>query len=345
MITEKYYVEQGRYYRNMICGIQLSYDGLDTQATGDSCRHPIAILNSWPVKGMGLSTRDIADLSLELVGWDELPKDSGIHVSGENVETALVGIDAESPEIQLAQREGYDLVLAHHPVGVAGVTFPSVLDQQVTLMTNHGVPKKRAEEAIKDLRRNWKAQAHMANYRHDASIAELLDQPYMNLHLPPDELGRQAFKEAVEESNPETIDDLRQTFEAFPEMQAAETDVEVRVGNLNNSAGEVAIHHAAGANGGASVAKAYFENGIDTVVYIHADGEAERRLREEFVDDDSQNDSSINQRSSISNSDKKNLIVTGHIASDAVGMNILIDELTARGVDCTTISGCGLGRT
>ena len=77
--------------------------------------------------------------------------------------------------------------------------------------------------------------------------------------------------------------------------------------------------------GGASVASAYFDHGVDTVVYIHADGAAEQQLREGY-------------------GDEKNLVVTSHIASDAVGMNVLIDELAARGVDCTAISGCGLGR-
>lgn len=275
---------------------------------------------------MGLTTREIADLSLDLVDWEGLPGDSGIHVPGDHVESALVGIDAKSPELQFADREGFDLVLAHHPVGVAATTFPSVLDRQVELMMDHGVPRERAEEAIAELRGDWRAQAHMANYRHDVSVAELLDQPYMNLHLPPDELGRRAFVDAVDASAPETVADLVQTFEAFPELRAAETDVEIRVGQSDNPAGSVAIHHAAGANGGASVASAYFDHGVDTVVYIHADGAVERQLRDEF-------------------GDAKNLVVTGHIASDAVGMNLLIDELADRGVDCTSISGCGLGRT
>jgi hypothetical protein len=208
---------------------------------------------------------------------------------------------------------------------VAAATFPSVLDRQVELLTDHGVPRERAASATVDRRRDWRAQAHMVNYRHDVSVAELLNQPYVNLHLPPDELGRRAFVEAVDASAPETAGDLRERFADFPEMQAAETDVEIRVGRPDNSAGTVAVHHAAGTNGGASVASAYFDHGVDTVVYIHADGAAEQQLREEY-------------------GDEKNLVVTGHIASDAVGMNVLIDELAARGVDCTAISGCGLGR-
>jgi hypothetical protein len=147
----------------------------------------------------------------------------------------------------------------------------------------------------------------------------------MNVHLAPDEVGRRAFLDRVEAlEEGATVGDLVERLSTIPELAEARTDVEVRVGSEENETGEVAVHHAAGTNGGASVARAYFENGVDTVVYIHAGADDTRTLREEF--------------------DGKSLVVTGHIASDAIGMNALIDALEERGVDCTPISGCGIGR-
>jgi len=272
---------------------------------------------------MSLSTADVEALSLELVGWESVPGDSAVYVDGEAVERALVGIDLESAEIQLAHREGYDLVLTHHPAGGrARLDFPDVLDRQVEFMVAHGVPAEQAEDAVADLRRRASYGAHSANYRHNPSVAELLDQPYMNVHLAADELGRRRFVEVVEDLLAEaTVADLKAAFErAFPEFRTAATDVETRVGRDDNPAGEVAVHHAAGTNGGASVARAYFEAGVDTVVYIHVGADDAAELREAY-------------------GDEKNLVITGHIASDAVGMNALVEALEARGVDCTCISG------
>ena len=277
---------------------------------------------------MGLSTAEIMDLSLDLVGWDEVPGDSTVYVPGDDVETALVGIDLESPEVQLAHREGYDLALAHHPAGGdARLEFVAVLDRQVEFMIDHGVPRERAEAAVADLRRDSAHGAHASNYRHDPSVAELLGQPYMNVHLAPDELGRRAFVEVVEAlPDDATVGDLKDALhDAFPAFQDAKTDVETRVGDDDAALGEVAVHHAAGTNGGAPVAKAYFDSGVDTVLYIHVSGSDTAELREAY-------------------GDEKNLVVTGHIASDAVGLNTFVDALEERGVDCTTISGCGLGR-
>lgn len=276
---------------------------------------------------MALSTEGIMQLSLDLVGWEEVPADSQVYVPGEDIETALVGIDLESPEIRLAEYEGYDLALAHHPVGDgARLDFPEVLDRQVEFMTDHGVPENEAREAVSDLRETVVFGAHSSNYRHDPSVAELLDQPYMNVHLAPDEIGRRRFVEVAEGmAEGASVGRFVGELETIPELADAATDVEVRVGSEENGLGEVAVHHAAGTNGGADVARAYFENGVDTVLYIHVGADDARELREEF--------------------EGKNLVVTGHIASDAIGLNSLIDALEDRGVECTPISGCGIGRS
>lgn len=277
---------------------------------------------------MGLSTDDVMQLSLDLVGWDDVPADSQTYVPGEDLETALVGIDLESPEIQLAHNEGYDLVLAHHPAGGdARVYFGPVLDKQVEFMTAHGVPEDRAEEAVESLRSRMDHAGHSANYRHDPSIAEHLDQPYMNVHLAPDELGRRRFQSVADElpadaSVGEFVDELSE----IPELDDAITDVELRVGDVDNDLGKVAIHHAAGTNGGSEVASAYFDAGVDTVLYIHVGPGDTATLREEYAESE------------------KNLVVTGHIASDAIGMNEFVDALEEAGLDCDCISGCGIGR-
>jgi len=277
---------------------------------------------------MSLSTEEIMEISLDLVGWDEVPADSGIHVSADDVETALVGIDLESPEIQLAEREGYDLVLAHHPPGGdPRVNFAPVLDKQVEFMTAHGVPEERAEEAVASLRLRMKHAGHSANYRHDPSIAEHLDQPYMNAHLAPDEIGRRRFREIADGLDDDaSVGQFADVLGEIPEIEEAITNVELRLGERANGLGEVAIHHAAGTNGGSEVARAYFDNGVDTVLYIHIGAGDTATLQEEYGDTE------------------KNLIVTGHIASDAIGMNEFIDALEAEGLECDTVSGCDIGR-
>ncbi|MCK4434826.1 hypothetical protein KAU92_04990, partial [Candidatus Bathyarchaeota archaeon] len=76
------------------------------------------------------------------------------------------------------------------------------------------------------------------------------------------------------------------------------------------------VSHGAGTNGGYEIAKTYFKNGIGTVIYIHINPIDLEKLKAE---------------------DEGNLIITGHIVSDSVGINPLIHELEKRNVSVTRI--------
>ncbi|HYS71398.1 MAG TPA: hypothetical protein VEM95_03155, partial [Thermoplasmata archaeon] len=81
------------------------------------------------------------------------------------------------------------------------------------------------------------------------------------------------------------------------------------------------VLHGAGTNGGYHVAKCAFDHGIDTVVYIHIDPGHLQRVRAEFA------------------AKGKNLIVTGHVASDSIGINVLVRSLREHGLEIACVSG------
>jgi putative NIF3 family GTP cyclohydrolase 1 type 2 len=275
----------------------------------------------------GLGTKDILQLSLNLIGADEVPSDTGIYVEGTEIETVLAGIDIKSPEIQLANKAGYDLALAHHPMGgwpkvnIADTIF----NRGVELMVNQGVPKERAKKALEDRRNTWILKGNDANYRHGPSIAELLDQPLMNIHRPIDELSRRAFVEVINDlSANNTVADLKKAFyESVPEARAAKPEIVTALGRDSNEVGNIAIYHGAGTDGGEDVARAFYENGTDTVIYIHIQYDAVSSLHETYGDD-------------------KNLIALGHIVGDGVGFRMFSQALEAHGVDVTPISGADI---
>ncbi len=273
---------------------------------------------------MGLSTAEIMQLSLEMAGLRELPADSAIYHPGQNLKDALVGIDLDTAELLMAKQLGFDLVISHHPKGgEATLRFPEVLHRHVEMMIEHGVPKEVAEQAMAERIYDARCQAQMANYDHAPSCARLLKIAYMNIHLPLDEIGRKRLLASVAKLRPQsTVGELIERFtQDMSEFRNAHTQIELRVGRLENKLGRVVVSHACGTNGGYPVAKAYFEHGIDTVIYIHCSGSDSRRLKQEFE------------------AKNKNLIVTGHIASDSLGINPFIAELERRGMRVTRASG------
>ena len=271
-----------------------------------------------------MNTDEIMQLSLEMSGFAEVPADSAIYHSGQNLKRALIGIDLDAAELFYAKNAGYDVVISHHPKGGdSTLNFPKVLDRHVEMMIENGVPQSVAEDTMRDFIFDAKCRAQINNYDHAPSLARLIDMPYMNIHLALDEIGRQMMHESVDKLTADSsVSDLVEQFKSdMGEFRNAKTDIDIRVGSPSNKIGKVVVAHACGTNGGYGVAKAYYDHGVDTVIYIHCIGPESRKLKEEFE------------------SQGKNLIITGHISSDSLGINPFIDALRERGLEVTPVSG------
>jgi hypothetical protein len=186
------------------------------------------------------------------------------------------------------------------------------------------VPSDAASSAVRELQEEREPRAHAENYDHLPSVARLIGIGLMCIHNPCDEIGRRVMDETLRARLPRDprVRDAIVALEGIPEFRAAETRIVLRMGKTENTLGKWAVHHGAGTNGGVPVARAAFDHGIDTVFYIHIDAGALRRLWEVYGREGS-----------------KNLVVTGHLSSDSIGINVLVRELRARGLRVDTYSG------
>ena len=275
--------------------------------------------------GAGLGTEAIMRRALDLAGMSEVPADSAVYVPGDGLRRVLCGVDVGAAELLLARQLGVDGAIAHHPAGgAATLNFPRVLGRQVELMVEAGVPIEVAKPAVQPLIARAMLRAQTANHDHAPSVARLLGLPFMNVHLPLDELGRRIMDQAIRShiaalGREPLVADVVDALRTIPEIGAAPTRVMVPVGRVDSPAGRVAVIHGGGTNGGAAVARALFAHGVGTVVYIHIDaGEAEA-LR------------SAEPGGSV--------VVSGHIASDLIGINRFVADLEGQGLEVVRFSG------
>ncbi|RJQ06144.1 MAG: hypothetical protein C4551_08680 [Bacillota bacterium] len=271
-----------------------------------------------------LSTAEIMQLALDLVGFDSIPPDSAIQVEGDGIARALFGIDIGPSELLLARHLEADAAIAHHPGGGV-VSYPAILDKHVAQMTGSGVPLDEAVAAVQPLKDARTLAAHAGNWDHTASVARLLGLPYLNIHNPLDELGRRIMTKAVEDALSAagpgaTVQHVIEGLMSLPEFRKAPTGPLVALGGAANPAGRVVVAHGAGTNGGANVALAYFKHGVDTLVYIHLAYPDLLKLRSEAPPGAS-------------------LVVAGHIAADLVGINPFVRVLEERGLEIVRASG------
>lgn len=259
-------------------------------------------------------------IALDLVDLHSVPDDSAVYVPGDGIRRILFAIDVGAGELMLARHLAYDAVVAHHPVGLPHRTW-SVFERHVDLMVAAGVPREVAAAAVESKMQDLRVRGQAGNYERVPLAARQLGMPFLNVHMPLDELGRRVMQDTVDaalDADPAaTLGDIARALAQLPAAQRAETDVMVLLGDSSACAGRVVVAHGALTNGGHKVARAYFDHGLDTVVYIHVSPEDLRHLR---GDGGGQ------------------LIVTGHVVGDAVGIEPYIRALRERGLEVDVLS-------
>jgi putative NIF3 family GTP cyclohydrolase 1 type 2 len=262
---------------------------------------------------MAVDTLRIMQIGLKLAGWKKTPADSAVHVRGSNIRKVLIAIDVGTAELMLARYLGCDAVIAHHPLGVASVNFHKVFDRHVDFMIEKGVPRKLAMEAVYKLKERVETRSHSAIYSDVIGAAKVLGMPLVNIHQPCDEYMRQTILNAIKSGKTEHVSDIVRSVSKIPEFRHAATRVQVKLGSDNNKAGRWALVVAAGTNGGYHIAKAYFQHGVSTIMYLHVDHGDLAKMREEGL--------------------SGNLVVMGHLAGDSIGLNGLAELLEDSGVE------------
>lgn len=263
----------------------------------------------------------------DLAGFDFIPADSCVlHDTGQPVRRCMASVNATTGDLMLARQLGCDSYLLHHPLaGSARRDFHKVLDRMVELMEMQGVSGESARDATAELRQRCLFADHAADWDQLVSAAQLIGINLFNIHLAADELGRLEMVRALEPVGPEAnLEDAAEALRTIPELAHPHNEILHVPEGPSGRCGRIAVMHAGGTNGGASVAEALFDGTRDhadgpigTVLYIHLSGADAAKLE---------------QRSAEGK--PGSVIVAGHFASDAIGLNILLREIADRhGID------------
>ncbi|HKK83505.1 MAG TPA: hypothetical protein VJ958_04675, partial [Atribacterota bacterium] len=163
---------------------------------------------------------------------------------------------------------------------------------------------------------------HVANYDRVSSAARLLNMPFMNIHMPADLIGQKIVQEFLDEKFKEQPKKkLKDIVSALNEMEIYRNALAgpvIRVGSEESYAGKIAVLFAGGTNGGEDVFKAYFEAGVGTIVCMHVPEDVKKAVEKQNIG---------------------NIIVAGHMASDSIGLNKIIEKWEDHGLEVTKMSG------
>ena len=230
------------------------------------------------------------------------------------VKKIMVGIDIEVAELLLAERmrekEGLDLVVAHHPEGKSYVGLHEVMRLQVDLLRQAGVAYKTAVKLTEDRMQEVERRVLPQNHTRPVDAARLLNMPLINLHTPADNhvyrFLNLLFKQ--KSGSLRVVGDIVKILKGIPEYQIAEkfnTGPRIILGNLNRPIGKISLEMTGGTEGSKDVFGKLYKAGVRTLVSMHLSEEHLKKAKEANL----------------------NVVIAGHISSDTLGLNLLLDNI------------------
>ncbi|MCX5712527.1 MAG: NGG1p interacting factor NIF3 [Candidatus Omnitrophica bacterium] len=224
----------------------------------------------------------------------------------------LAGIDIEVGELLLAdkirQERGLDLVLTHHPEGGAWARFYQVMKLQADMFSNLGIPKDVAEQMIDVRMQEVERRVMPNNHMRAVDVARLLDMPFMCCHTPADNHVFRFLQGLFAKKKPGAVSDMVDILMDIPEYKMAEEDgagPKIIAGNPSRSVGKIFVEMTGGTEGPREIYEKIYKKGIRTIVCMHLSEEHFKKVKDANL----------------------NVIIAGHISSDTLGLNLLLDRI------------------
>ena len=234
------------------------------------------------------------------------------------VRKVAAGIDVDAGEVLLAHTlnrdrgEAIDLIISHHPVGVALTGLPEVMRVQADLLASCGVNVSVAEQLLEKRIGEVERRVLPANHGRAVDAARLLGLPLMCVHTPADNCVGARLTALFEKERPARLKDLVGLLKGIPEYRAAvrrNAGPKIVSGSETARCGRVAVEMTGGTEGPKTIYEAYAAAGVSTVVGMHISEEALENAKKAHL----------------------NVVLAGHISSDTLGLNLLFDEIETDG--------------
>ncbi|RJP28249.1 MAG: NGG1p interacting factor NIF3 [Candidatus Omnitrophota bacterium] len=241
-----------------------------------------------------------------------------------DIRKIMVGIDIEGPELILAdklrEQQGLDLVISHHPEGAAYASLHQVMKLQADVLNKMGLKfdlaRKLLDERMREVERRVMSQNHMRS----VDIAKLLNLAFICVHTPADNHVYSFMNQYLREAKPKKVKDIVGLLMQLPEYSQAADNFcgpKIILGNPNRPVGKVLVEMTGGTEGPKETYDKLYKCGVRTLVSMHLSEEHFKKVKDVNL----------------------NVVIAGHISSDTLGLNLLLDRLEKKEkfqfIDCS----------
>ena len=237
--------------------------------------------------------------------------------NGKSVKTVMIGIDMEGPELLLANElnksgKKIDVVWSHHPEGTALMGLDKVMALQADVMYAAGVPINQADAIMQGRMKEVSEALSPANAERIEQMCKLLKINYMNTHTPADNHVWHYLTDLMKKKNPKTLGKIIDILEGIPEYKHARTQKigpTIFVGSAEGRAGNIYIDMTGGTESNKEAYEKLAAKGVGTIIGMHVGKEMKKEAEKHNM----------------------NVVIAGHIPSDNLGMNLMLDKVEKKG--------------
>lgn len=272
------------------------------------------VLGKYKKKAEKLSAKEKETFDMERT-WNPYSDCRIINGSGEEeIRVFMVGIDIETAEILLADRlrergQKIDGLLIHHPEGRALADLEKVLPLQADLLHLLGVPVNSSDALLRPrMDKIWRA-IHADNLLRVERAAQLMDFPAVVCHTITDNLAWRFMEKNI---CAKEYDDLGEIIDAIGEIpeykhyaKKGNPPIIVNGGRGTRPGKIVATEFTGGTNGPEELIESQARAGVGTILSMHVTEKSLEEAKKHHV----------------------NMIQCSHMASDSLGMNLLLDKM------------------
>ncbi|NQT28502.1 MAG: NGG1p interacting factor NIF3 [Candidatus Omnitrophica bacterium] len=230
-----------------------------------------------------------------------------------SIKSIIVGIDIDGGELVLVDRliekgKKIDLVVSHHPQGRAYANFYDVMDLQIDVFAKEGIALGVCEKLLEERKSQVARRVSAANHSRSVDIAGLLNINFICAHTPCDNLAYQYLRKVIDKNKPKTLGVITDILQTIPEyFDAAKNNNPPQIvgGSKNSRCKNIHLEFTGGTEGPKGIYKELASKGVDTIIAMHQSEEHFKKCKEAKI----------------------NVIFASHIASDSLGINIMLDYL------------------
>ncbi len=241
------------------------------------------------------------------------------------VRRMMVGVDIEVGEVMLADRlagkdKPIDLIMAHHPEGKALAELHDVMHLQEDILARFGVPINVAESIMASRISEVKRGLMPINHNRAIDAAKLLEIAMISAHTVADNQVTDFLQEMFDREEPQTLGEVLSLLKEIPEYAEAVkhgAGPEIILGSKERRAGKILVEMTGGTSGSENAYAKLSQAGVGTIIGMHMTDKHRKQAEKNHI----------------------NVIIAGHIASDSIGMNLLLDGIENQGVEIIPCSG------